>query len=283
MINTAMNMPNHSTAHQELGNFLAARRRQLTPEDVGLPITARRRTPGLRREEVALLASISPTWYTKLEQGKPIGVSSQVIHGIARALQLNDAQERHLLTLAGLPAPELSAPSHDVAPELRNIIDQLNPFPSFVINSHWDLLGWNRAAGQVYQFDRLPPADRNILVFLFTNSAHRQRLVGWEQEAQAAVARFRTSTVYFMGEVWLSDMVNRLLAQSPEFARLWQTYDIQDEHSNPKVLQDARYGRLSLQQTTLTSPHLTGLQCVVQCPTDDSSRAALAALSSMQD
>ncbi len=264
-----------SSTRQELSNFLTIRRQQLVPADVGLPPGLRRRTPGLRREEVALLANVSPTWYTRLEQGKHIGVSAQVIRGIARALRLSEAEERHLLALAGLPTPKSTELLAKPALELRSVTQQLNPFPAFVIDDRWNLVLWNQTAGRLYQFDHLSPGDRNVLLFLFTNPSQRRRLASWSKEARSAVARFRAATVYAVGEPWFVELTGRLLAESPEFAALWKKYDIRDEHTNTKVLTNASYGRITLQQTTLTPQGSAGLQLIVQSPADVASLQAL--------
>jgi transcriptional regulator with XRE-family HTH domain len=263
--------------HRELGNFLLTRRLQTTPEAVGLPSGQRRRTPGLRREEVAALAHVSPTWYTRLEQGKPIGVSAQVVHGVARALNLSDAEERHLLTLAGLPAASPS--SHSLVPdEAIALLEQLNPFPSFVLDNQWNFVAWNHTAGRLYAFDDVAPADRNVLAFLFANPAHRKRLVHWHKEARASVARFRSLTAYAVGEPWFINLVNRMAAISPEFAVLWQNYDVQEEHANPKLVVHPHLGRIELHQTTLVMPSAPGLQIITQLPATERDRQKLVAL-----
>src|SRR5687767_8792428 len=141
-------------ARAPLGEFLRARRAAITPADVGLPAGTHRKTPGLRREEIAMLAGVSVTWYTWLEQGRPINASRDVLDALARTLRLDDAERDHLLTLAAHPATELHAPS-DAPDALVRLITSMEPAPAYVLGPHWEFLAWNRAQARLY-----PPIER---------------------------------------------------------------------------------------------------------------------------
>src|SRR4051794_9201609 len=166
----------------ELASFLRNRRERITPLDVGLPVVGRRRTPGLRREEVAQLAGVGVTWYTWLEQGRDIHPSPEVLEAIARTLQLDRTERQHLLTLAGAPFDPASGPAcYAASPTVRSLLDQLEPFPAVVQNSRYDLLAYNGAYGHlVVDLDELPPEDRNSLWLLATHPAYRAALPDWE-------------------------------------------------------------------------------------------------------
>ncbi len=204
---------------KELAQFLRTRREQLSPEEVGLPVGARRRTPGLRREELALLAGIGATWYTRLEQGRDIVVSTQVLESLARVLRLNEDERRHLFILAREHLPADAYPlTSAISPALQSILDKMGDYPAYVANSRWDIVGWNAALLQVYtDFGELSARERNILRYQFTNPLSRRLLVHWEEESRATLALFRASTERYVGEAWYTSLVADLKLVSPEF------------------------------------------------------------------
>jgi transcriptional regulator with XRE-family HTH domain len=182
----------------QLGHHLAApllgrnsRRAWLTPADVGLPegsASGRRRTPGLRREEVAQLSGVGVTWYTWLEQGRDISASPQVIDALARALLLNPDQHRHLRELAGLPAPEPEWPGQDILPRLQSLVDAVAPSPASIYDSHFDYLAWNEPYAKVrHDPGALPAGRRNMIWMMFTDADNRARMTGWEPAARAVL------------------------------------------------------------------------------------------------
>ena len=178
---------------QELSDFLRTRRGRIVPSEVGLPPTIRRRTPGLRREEVAQLAGVSATWYTWLEQKRPIGVSSGVLDNLARVLRLDSAERMQLFQLA-LRQPVLDSPSkpETVSPLIRRLLDRTDPIPAFVLGRRWDVLAWNRAALAFFlDFEQVPANERNMLWLLFTNSTLRSLIVDWRSRGQDVLARVR--------------------------------------------------------------------------------------------
>ena len=207
---------------QELSDFLRNRRGRIAPADVGLPATNRRRTPGLRREEVAQLAGVSATWYTWLEQKRPIGVSSGVLDSLARVLRLDPAERMQLFQLAlRQPVLESLSKRETVSPLIRRLLDQTDPIPAFVLGRRWDVLAWNRAAlAFFFDFEQVPANERNTLWLIFTNSTLRSLLVDWRSRAQDTLARFRADYGRHAGDAHFVQLVERLKSVSPEFARM---------------------------------------------------------------
>ena len=220
---------NDEERRRALGDFLKTRRAQRSPSSAGLPERrASRRTPGLRREEVAQLAGVSVTWYTWLEQGRDIRASEQVLESIAAALGLNVEERNHVFRLAHrqvLPAPPPI--KHTVNPALQTVLDSLRTSPAWVIEHRWNILAWNRAACEVFgDFGAMSLRERNILRFAFTDEALRQRLVDWEAFAQSMLATFRASGSEYVGEPWFVRLVEDLKGASPEFRKWWPEHDV---------------------------------------------------------
>src|SRR2546423_6259896 len=183
---------------QSLAAFLRTRRARLQPVDVGSPSRSRRRTAGLRREEVAELANIGVSWYTLLEQGHDVHPSRHVLESLAQALRLSTAEEQHLFLLAGQERlSKMLVEEEQVTPALQRVVDALNPHPAFVIGRRWDLLTWNRGAGFLFQFDEpCPPYSRNVVWRFFQREA-RTFDMEWETQAQNLVAGFRADYVRY--------------------------------------------------------------------------------------
>jgi transcriptional regulator with XRE-family HTH domain len=237
---------------QELSDFLRNRRGRVAPADVGLPETNRRRTPGLRREEVAQLAGMSATWYTWLEQKRPIGVSPGVLDNLARVLQLDPAERMQLFQLA-LRNPILECPSQPetVTPLIRRIVDQLNPIPAIILGRRWDVLAWNHAALAFFvDFGQVPAAERNMLWLLFTNSALRSLVVDWRERAQDTLARFRADYGRHAGDPHFVQLVERLKSVSPEFAEWWPRFDIQPMSEGRREYEHPLGGRMIVDHAT---------------------------------
>jgi len=237
---------------QELSDFLRNRRGRISPADVGLPATTRRRTPGLRREEVAHLAGMSATWYTWLEQKRPIGVSPGVLDNLARVLLLDPAERMQLFQLA-LRNPVLECPSkpETVSPLIRRIVDQLNPIPAIIIGRRWDVLAWNHAALAFFvDFAQVPAAERNMLWLLFTNSALRSLVADWRERAQDTLARFRADYGRHAGDPDFVQLVERLKSVSPEFAEWWPRFDIQPVSEGRREYDHPLGGRMVVEHAT---------------------------------
>ena len=213
---------NDQERRKALAQFLQARRERLSPEAVGLPTSSRRRTPGLRREELALIAGIGLTWYTMLEQGRDIHVSQQILESLAQALQLSQVERAHLFSLAQqsiVPAP--SMPREVVSPFLQRFLDQLEPGPAYITGRRWDLLAWNRAACEVLgDFQVLAEAERNIVWFIFTDQEFRRRVGDWEGVAQRVLAQFRVSCGQGPGDPRFADLIERLTVRREEIRAL---------------------------------------------------------------
>jgi transcriptional regulator with XRE-family HTH domain len=212
---------------RELADFLRTRRARLQPEDVGLPRAGRRRTPGLRREEVALLAGVGTTWYTWLEQGRDVRASLDVLEAIARALRLSPVERTHLVVLGrGEPPPPQRRREH-VSPVTRRIVEGLGPGPAILIGRRWDYLAWNPAAAAVFvDFAAIDPPARNLIWLAFTDPALRARLPDWEAVAHRFVEKFRADHARNLGDPAFEELIATLLRSSPEFAAIWRRHDV---------------------------------------------------------
>jgi transcriptional regulator with XRE-family HTH domain len=248
-------MPAQVQRHQ-LGAFLRARRATLRPQDVGLPQGVnRRQTPGLRREEVAQLAGISVSWYTRLEQGKDVQLSAKALAHVAGALQLTPAQREYLVTLArGDPLGVQPARAPSVSATLQDVLDAQGDNPAYLIDAGLNLLAWNQAAIRVFGFAEdladVPAEERNLLWLIFTDDA-RTWLVDWERHAKLLLAQFRDASRHLVNEPWFGRFVERLKQRSPEFADWWSRYEVERVQETEKVIQHPAVGQIALRQTVL--------------------------------
>jgi hypothetical protein len=267
---------------RELAAFLRNRRERLSPADVGLPPGGRRRTPGLRREEVALLAGVGTTWYTWLEQGRDIHASEQVLEAIARTLLLDPHERTHLFTLAGLAVTAPIGEIHAVSPEVRALVDQLHPFPAHVSNARFDLLAYNRAYQVVIgDLDALPFDERNTLWVMFTKRTTSKCFVDGDEARPRLVAQLRSAMAEHVADPAWKCLVRRLQDASPDFRRLWERHEVtQPENVRKRVL----HRDLGLLQFTHVYAWLaprTGLRLVTYIPADDATRDAVALFDGM--
>ena len=230
----------------ELADLLRARRERLQPSDVGLPPHGRRRTPGLRREEVAQLAGISATYYTFLEQGRDLSPSQQVVDALARALRLTPAERDHLHVLAkGKPVRRRSP--EVLVPGVAEFVDRLDPHPAYVSGRHWDVLAANRAARALWtDWSAVPVEERNILWWTFTAPQARTVLVEWESEARGQLARFRAAAARHPDDPGFGVLIERLRRRCPEVRDWWPLHDVAPLTSGRKVLHHPTLGRLEL-------------------------------------
>lgn len=211
----------------DLATFLRARREALSPADVGLPSGARRRTPGLRREEVAALAGVGLTWYTWLEQGRNIGVSATFLDSLARVLKLDAAERRHLFLLAHERLPVEPGKTWCVVPPLvTRLMHDLAPHPAYVLNLRWDVLTFNECADALFGFGAHPPDRRNMLWLLFTDALLHERFLNWEEQAPLMLSSFRRDFARATQEADIHDLVNELEQVSPEFKTWWRKHDV---------------------------------------------------------
>ena len=257
----------------ELAAFLRGRREALQPVDVGLPHGRARRTPGLRREEIALLAGVSVTWYTWLEQGRPINASVDVLEALARTLRLDDAQRQHLLALATRTSSD-PAPEVEHAPDaLVRLIESMSPAPAYVLGPRWEFLAWNRAQSHLYpMIDHLEPADRNLLWVIFAEVTARELVADWNVQARRILAEFRAGTAGLRGDPKVVTLVERLHANSPEFASWWAQVDVAQFQTRVRHYHHPRAGDLAFEYQQLTPSEWPGLKVVCQLPVpgDDS-------------
>jgi transcriptional regulator with XRE-family HTH domain len=237
-----------------LAHFLRTRRERLSPAHFHLPDGGRRRrTPGLRREELAHLAGIGLTWYVKLEQGQDIQVSAQVLESLARTLQLTPDERAYLFVLAReqLPLPRQSA-LPQISAELQNVLDALLPSPAFVTNERLDIIGWNRTASQIFaDYAALPDRERNLVWLIFTDPAQRTIYVQWEEAAQRILGLFRASGAQHADDGWFLERRDQLMQASPEFRTWWVRHDVGEERLKRKELYHQVVGLLVVQPMTL--------------------------------
>jgi transcriptional regulator with XRE-family HTH domain len=260
---------------KELSSFLKTRRGRISPEQVGLTKGVRRRTPGLRREEVAQLAGVGVTWYTWIEQGRDVQVSVQVLEGIARALKLNLDEQNHLFLLADQsPGIDPIQPQEIVSPLLLQALDRFNVNPAYITGQRWDLLTWNQAACAVFgDFESLSLQERNILWFVFMNENLRQILVDWEAHARLVLAQFRVSYSRFVGDPWFVELINNLEIASPEFRLWWTEHDILGRTDGRKEIDHPIVGRLELNYVVFKVADSPNLEVVLYLPLPESDTA----------
>ncbi len=261
---------------RELAAFLRSRRERLTPDQLGLPAHGRRRTPGLRREEVAQHAGVGVTWYTWLEQARDIHVSGQVLDAIARTLVLDPHEREHLFTLAGSPLTQ-GGPDHmPVSDEVRALLDKLHPYPACVTNGRYDLLAYNRAYSVLFgDLDALAFDQRNTLWLAFTSPTWKACLPDREIAVQRMVGQYRAAMAEHVGEPAWKCLVRRLQEASPEFAELWKRHDIAVPEYLEKRFQHAELGPLRFMFTHLWLSQKIGVRLVKYTPADAQTSAAL--------
>jgi transcriptional regulator with XRE-family HTH domain len=231
-----------------LGTYLRDRRTRLDPAALGFSLT-RRRTPGLRREEVAQRAHVSATWYTWLEQGRGGAPSADVLDRIARAMMLTDAEREHLflLGLGRPPGARYQAPA-GISPRLQRLLDTLEHSPAFIRTATWDVIAWNKAAAAVLtDYSTLPEGQRNVLRMMFRDARVRAAQSDWQSVARYVVASFRADVARAGAARNVQSLVDELCATSPEFAAMWRDNDVQGHGDGLKVLKHPIAGKLSLE------------------------------------
>ena len=221
----------------ELADFLKSRRAALQPADVGLPGCGRRRTPGLRREEVAQLAGVGTTWYTWLEQGRDVRASLDVLEALAAALRLTPAERGHLILLGrGEQPPPPAIEREKVSPTVRRLIANLGS-PASLLGRRYDFLAWNDAYGAVLgDPSQFPPEQRNFMWLLFMDPARRELIDDWEVAARRSLARFRAQHAKYLGDPSFDSLVGALLEASPEFRKWWPRHEVASSGEGRKRL-----------------------------------------------
>jgi transcriptional regulator with XRE-family HTH domain len=252
----------------ELADFLRRRRESITPADVGLPNGGRRRTPGLRREEVAQLAGVGATWYTWLEQGREVRASLDVLEALARALRLTGAERTHLVLLGrGEEPPPCKAQSERVSPTLRRLIENLGANPAFVLGRRWDYLAWNAAACAVFgDLEQIPRGARNHVWQFFTSPARRELMTDWQRNSRLMVAKFRADSARNIGDPEFERLIAALHRVSPEFCKLWKRHEVARGGDARKVLLHPVVGTMVFEHAVFTPDESPQQRLVLYSP-----------------
>ncbi|MGO1080383.1 helix-turn-helix transcriptional regulator [Inquilinus sp. CA228] len=250
-----------------LSDFVRDRRARTSPDEVGLPAGSRRRTPGLRREEVAQLAGVGVTWYTWFEQGRAIQVSADFLERVCRALRLDPAERQHLYALAQHHPPPHPTPGlPTVSPILQALLDTL-PNPAYIKTARWDVLAWNAAAAALFgDYAPIPPAQRNGLWLVFTDPCYRRLMVDWEADARRVLAKFRLDHSRAGGDPAFAALVEALQAASPEFRRWWPGQDVAERSEGIKRIRHDTLGLLEFAHATFTVEGAPDLRMVTYTP-----------------
>jgi transcriptional regulator with XRE-family HTH domain len=257
---------------REIADFLKTRRMRRQPEELGLPRGRRRRTPGLRREEVAAAAGVSAEWYTWLEQAREVRPSAQVLTRIGAALRLEPNETRHLLTLGGyaVPASGSDLPrSVSVSLRLQRLIDQLDYGPAWVFGERWDIVAWNHAASVIHgDLATLQGIERNALYQLFLGDRMRSILVDWEVHGRMCVAKLRATYASRVDDPWFNELVSMLRTRSDEFERWWNENDIETSQEGVKHYEHPEAGRLVFDYSVLDvlDERMSSLRLVAYVP-----------------
>ena len=251
----------------QLGAYLMDRRTKLDPAALGFPLK-RRRTPGLRREEVAQRANVSATWYTWLEQGRGGAPSADVLNRISRALLLTDVEREHLFVLGlGRPPETRYHVVDEITPRLQRLLDVLEVSPAFIRNAMWDVLAWNRAATAVLgDYAAMDPSRRNILKMMFSHPRVRSTQTDWERVARFVVAAFRAETTRVGAASDVTALVEELTRLSPEFASMWKDNEVTGHGGGMKELRHPTAGLLTMEYSAFAVDGRTDLTLVVYNP-----------------
>ncbi|NEW08675.1 helix-turn-helix domain-containing protein [Paenibacillus sp. SYP-B3998] len=254
---------------QALSEFLTAHRAKIQPSEAGLLTGGRRRTPGLRREEVAAMAGVSTTWYTWLEQGRDIKMSAQVLDRIALALQLNEDERQYLFMLAlEQPASTVvleSAPT--ITPALSRILLELHDCPAIISDRRCNIVGWNQAAAGVFlDFELIPLEERNMIWLLFTRKELKTLAVNWSDFVRGFLAMFRSYYGQYLGDNWYSEFIQQLSERNPDFRNFWHQGDVSSAPDVFIEFRHAKVGKMLFDLTTLQVQGRTDLRCSVYTP-----------------
>jgi transcriptional regulator with XRE-family HTH domain len=258
--------PTHSkgtpSVHQQLGELLRQRRETSNPRDFGITAGGRRRTPGLRREEVAELTGISVDWYVRLEQGRESLPSRATVEKLAEALHFSATERAHILRLT-LGSTGRVFKRESVPPHVATLVEGLST-PAYVVGARRDLLCWNEAAIELFRdFSKIPVAKRNTLLQMFTSPEVRSRYPRWEDEARSALEDFRLTYDFWSHSPEFNALVDELRTDSREFARWWKAHQIRPKPSGRKLITHPRYGRVTVVYSTFQSNENPDLRLVL--------------------
>jgi transcriptional regulator with XRE-family HTH domain len=264
------------THRQQLSEFLKACRARVTPDELGLPDGGRRRTPGLRREDVAAVAGVSVTWYTWLEQGRDIRVSANVLDRVSSALKLSADERDFLFSLVQhRPAPPLPHTSLDVSDTLQRMVDSLG-VPTLVLTERWDVIAWNRLAAAVFRdYSELAPKDRNLFRFLMLNEEYQLPPDEYEEMARRIVPKFRVDYSHSGNPESFEELIADISAQSEKFREIWSSPDISSKSIGINAVRHPRLGGITFEHSTYVPEGSPGLRVMVFAPYDDESARKL--------
>jgi len=264
------------TRRAELGGFLKARRARLRPEDVGLAPGPRRRTPGLRREEVALLAGVGVSWYTWLEQGRPINASWQVLDAVAASLQLDGPERWHLYRLAEAMPVRAWAKATVVPDAVRDVLRSLDPLPAALINGRFDVVETNDAHEEMFwNWHSLPCVHKNLLWCAITEPRAREMFLNYDEEIPHMVARLRAAYAHHVGDPEWDEDIRRLAGLSREFAELWARHEVAGPAPRRLRFRHPDAGPMTFTRTELDVSAVADLRIAVYSPADEDTRARL--------
>jgi transcriptional regulator with XRE-family HTH domain len=252
-----------------LADFLRTRRERIDPADAGFPKNVRRRTPGLRREEVAILAGVSPTWYTILEQGRDVSPSAEVLDSLARALRLTEHERLYLHGLACRRVPMGDSEIRHAATEaeLQKVVDLTDPNPAYVFNRVGDILGWNASAAEWYDdFGEIRDDRRNFLWWMFTSPRAPESMVDWAAEARDLVGQFRSGAAALPDGGRIPDMVAELERISPHFGLLWKEHFVSGPARRVRRLRHPAHGVVRVKLVTLYDETHTSIGLTLHMP-----------------
>ena len=254
--------------YKELGDFLKTRRAKILPSEVGISEGLRRRTPGLRREEVAYLAGVGLTWYTWLEQGRAIKVSAGVVESLSRVLMLDEQERIHIYTLAGQALPTDIIPYQGtVSPILQHVLDNLVLSPSFIMDVRWNIIAWNKAASAVFtDFSKINVHKRNMVWMMFKYDDYKKLFIDWEFHAQGMLARFRSTIGQYIEDPWLVEFIEELKNESEEFNLWWSRHDVQRNSQLYKKLKHPIVGELVFEFCSFDVSDNSNLKLIVNTP-----------------
>lgn len=257
------------TRRKELAEFLTALRQRGTPEEFGFPTGARRRTKGLRREEVAQLAGISATWYTWIEQSREVNVSAEALERLATALKLSKSERTYLFDMADRRDPQAHLLEADTAPEtLVNMLNSIQ-IPAYILGRTWDVLAWNESASELFAgwLDiAANDARPNLLRFVFQHANAKLFVVDWELRARRLVAEFRADCRSRLEELELKRLVSELSQASPDFERFWKQHDVLERQGGQRQFNHPKFSLISYNQVTLRPVEQEQLKLVLLQP-----------------
>lgn len=265
--------------YRELGEFLKVRRGKIMPEQYGLPNGKRRRTPGLRREEVAQLAGIGLTWYTWLEQGREISVSDDVLNSLARVFLLTEQERHHLYALANKTPVFDQERYQPVGKSLNRVLQMLDLSccPAYIMDHRWNIVAWNQSAIAVFgDFNELEIYQRNVLFMMFCNQAYMALFDDWEYHAKGIIARFHAAMAKYIDDEWFIGFVQDLKNKSAEFTAWWSLYEVNGMSDIVKDLTHPLLGQMTFEFVSFDCSDNKSLKLLIHNP-DERTRMCLQA------